>query len=78
MLSYEECKKAAMEKAKEYNIALDTAYSIGRDFAFESKKKECVGILPVVVSRKSGKTYGLWPYLNKFNLSMDDMKEIDF
>ena len=32
MLSYEECKKAALKKAEECGIELDTAYSIGQDF----------------------------------------------
>lgn len=78
MLSYEECKKAAVKKAEEHGIELDTAYSIGQDFVFESSKEECIGILPVVVSRKDGQCMGLWPYLNQHDMSMDDMQKVDF
>ena len=78
MLSYAECKKIAEDKAREHDIELDTAYSLGADFVFESSKEKCIGILPVVVSSDNGKTFGLWPYLNSFDKSMDDMEQIDF
>lgn len=78
MLSYEECKKTALKKAEECGIELDTAYSIGQDFVFESSKEEYIGILPVVVSSKDGQCMGLWPYLNQRDMSMDDMEKIDF
>lgn len=80
MLSYEECKKAALKKAEECGIELDAAYSIGQDFVFvfESSKEEYISILPVVVSSKNGECMGLWPYLNQHDMSMDDMEKIDF
>ena len=78
MLPYQECKNIALESAKEYGISIDKAYSIGKDYVFEDSKEEHIGILPIVVSNKDGKCSGLWAYINRYNMSMDDMQEIDF
>ena len=78
MLSYQQCKNIAVEALKEYGIEIDKAYSIGKDYVFEDSKEEHMGILPIVVSSKDGKCIGLWAYLNRYDMSMDDMRDIDF
>lgn len=78
MLSYEDCKKIAIKDAEGYNTTIDKAYTIGKDYAFENSKEELMGILPVVVLRETGDCTGLWAYLNKEDLTMDDMQEIEF
>ena len=78
MLSYEECKKIALDKAKLYNTTMDTAYEIGNDFAFENSKEAWEGVFPCVVIAESGETMGLWRYLNDMDLTEYDMKEREF
>ncbi len=76
MLTYETCKNVAIKKAESFNNSISKAYILNGNYVFDSDV-ECMGVLPVVVSRKTGETIGLWKYLYNNNLCMDDMKEID-
>ncbi len=78
MLTYSECKEIALSKAQEFGIELDKAYILGKGFVFESSKEECVGLFPIVVKKSDGECTGLWSYINKNNLSMDNMRECAF
>ena len=78
MLSYEECKKIALEYAEYHNVVLDKAYSLGNGFIFDDSKNEYEGPFPVVVDAITGDIYGLWRYLNEKNLYLDNMKEHEF
>ena len=75
MLSYEECKKIAEERARNYNATLVKAYRIRNDFVFEAEGN-WAGVFPVVLFAETGDTMGLWLYLNKYDLMMDDTVEI--
>ena len=75
MLSYEQCRLIAHEKAEHYNTALGKSYKLGNDYVFEAVE-EFVGVFPTVVSTENGSTLPLWTYLNEKDLSMDDMQEI--
>ena len=77
MLSYEECKRIAFEKAKTHNIELKNAYKIADDYVFDNEEKEIVGIIPFAVESESGNCRGLWNYLNAKDKSMDDIIEIN-
>ena len=74
MLSYDDCKGIAAEKAENYGVKLSKAYTIGSDYAFDSDV-ECVGVFPVVVCPENGYCYGLWQYVNMKDMSMDDLVE---
>lgn len=74
MLTYEECKNIAIEKAKSYNVSITKVYNIGNDFVFDTDVK-FEGVFPVVVSSENGNTKGLWIYINEKDLSMYDMEE---
>ena len=78
MMSYDECKTLAEERAKERTLEINRAYKLGFGFVFDNKDIESVGTFPLVVDRKSGELSGLWAYLEKNKLSMDDMKEIKY
>lgn len=75
MLSYDECKEKAVSKAEEYGAVIDKAYSIGDAYVFDDSEHECVGVLPLVVDPSTGNTEGIWNYINRNNMTMDDMVE---
>ena len=77
MLSYEECKDIAVQIASGHDAKLAKAYQIRNDYVFEAAG-EWVGVFPVVVFAENGDTMGLWHYLNRFDLTWDDMVEITF
>lgn len=72
MLNYDNCKQIAIKKAESYGATLEKAYLINGDYAFDTKE-EFIGIFPVVIRKKNGDMFGLWEYLNKSDLTMDDM-----
>lgn len=76
MLNYDNCKQIAIKKAESYNTSIDKAYLINGDYAFDTKE-EFIGIFPVVIRKKNGDMFGLWEYLNKSDLTMDDMRAIN-
>lgn len=76
MLSFDECKAIADNRAQEYGAEIAKAYSIGNDFAFDTDE-QFIGVFPLVVESKTGKACGMWEYLVKHNLTMDDMQECD-
>lgn len=78
MAYYEEAKEAALSIASAYGIKLDKAYKLGDGYVFDSSTEEWVGIIPIAVDGKTGKTKSLWHYLNEKDLTMDDMEEIEF
>lgn len=78
MKTYEECKEIAVERASAFDVAVDKAYKLGENYVFDSSTTQCVGVLPMVVDTENGNICGLWHYLNKAELSMDDMQEIEF
>ena len=59
-------------KGGHYDTSIDKAYLINGDYAFDTKE-EFIGIFPVVIRKKNGDMFGLWEYLNKVDLTMDDM-----
>ena len=74
MLSFDECKAIAEEKAKEYGAEITAAYKIGNDFAFDTAEK-WVGVFPFTVDSETGEICGLWEYLCRTGKTMDDMQE---
>ena len=76
MLSYDECKQMAEEKAESYGLKITKAYRLGDAFVFDTDI-ECEGIMPVVIDPETEKTTGLWRYINDKDLEMGDMKEIE-
>lgn len=76
MLTFEECKKKAEAILNNADIELNKAYKLGTDYVFDNDKVEYMGRLPIVVRPVNGECWGLWPYLNRFNTSMDLMVEI--
>lgn len=78
MLSYEDCKNIAKKDCDGFGATINKAFSIGKDYVFDNSEVEYMGILPIVVSSETGDCFGLWAYLNKEDLTMDDMQEIEF
>ena len=76
MLTREECKAIALEKLDGYGIELDKVSTLKNAFVFENSKEEYMGILPIVVDTETGETSGLWHYLGKHDLTMDDIEEV--
>lgn len=77
MLTYSECKSIAQGKALTVNAIIDKAYSLGGNYVFDTKE-EYIGIFPIVVDTANGNIYRLWQFLNEYDMSMDDMQEVDF
>lgn len=75
MLNYDECKKIAEEKVKDYGVELNKSYMLNDDFVFDSDQ-ELMGVLPIVVITRTGDIQGLWPYINERHVSMDSMIEM--
>lgn len=75
MLSFDECKAIAENRAQEYGAEITKAYTIGSDFAFDTEER-FAGVFPVVVVAESGTVSGLWEYLVENNLTMDDMQDV--
>lgn len=75
MLNYTDCKKIADDRAQQYDITIDKAYRIGSDYAFDADV-DAPGIIPLVVRTTDGECWGIWEYINHFNMTMDDMVEI--
>ena len=75
MLSYEECKEIAESIARNHNATLVRAYRIRNDFVFEAAGN-WAGVFPAVIFSENGDTMGLWLYLNKYDLRMDDAVDI--
>ena len=76
MLSYEECKKIAVERASQHDLEITKAYHIGSDYVFADDNDDAPGFLPEVVRSENGECWGIWEYINHFNMTMDDMVEI--
>ena len=74
MLSYEECKSIAAQIASGHDAKLVKAYQIRNDYVFEAAG-EWAGVFPVVVFSENGDTMGLWQYLERFDLTWDDLVE---
>ena len=74
LLCYEECKAIAEENAYVNNTTLSKAYEIDGAYVFDSVE-ERLGVFLMAINRKSGNRIGLWHYINKHGLSMDDMVE---
>ena len=75
MLTFDECKAIADNRAQEYGTEITKAYKIGKDFAFDTDE-QFTGVFPFVVVAESGTASGLWEYLVENNLTMDDMQEV--
>ena len=75
MLTYEECKRIAVNRAKGYDLTINKAYKLNGAYVFDSNV-ELMGILPIVVDTE-GNTKGIWAYINEHDLTMDDMEEIE-
>ena len=75
MLNYNECKKIAEEKVKDYGVELNKSYMLNDDFVFDSDQ-ELMGVLPIVVITRTGDIQGLWSYINERHTSMDSMIEM--
>lgn len=75
MLTYEKCKEIASNRAADYGTEITKSYTIGSDFVFDADE-QYPGVFPFVVCADSGEISGLWPYLIKKDMTMDDMQEI--
>ena len=75
MKSFEECMEIARKKAEAVGVEITKAYSLGNGYVFDNDE-EYLGVLPIVVDRETGETWGLWAYLNTHNLTMDDMVQV--
>lgn len=76
MLTFDECKVIAERHAQEYGTKIEKAYKIGNGFAFDTPE-QFTGVFPFVVDAETETSSGLWEYLVKNNLSMDDMQECE-
>lgn len=77
-MTYTDCKQIAQERASRNKITIDKAYSIGNDYVFDSSETDAPGIIPMVVRTENGECWGIWEYINHFDMTMDDMVEIPF
>lgn len=75
MLNFDECKAIAEKRAEEYGTEIAKSYEIGNDFVFDVSE-QFTGVFPVVIDAETGDIFGLWEYLVKCNLTMDDMRDI--
>ena len=63
MLTYDECKKIAMERTEQNGIPIDKAGEILDAYVFDSTDDRFVVNLPIAVDRNSGNVTSLWAYL---------------
>lgn len=76
MFDFDACKGIAEKKAEEYNASIDTAYKIGNDYAFDNTSEKWTGVFPFIVETATGAICGLWEYLIRNDMTMDDLQEM--
>ena len=74
-MTLEEARELAQMRAEQYGTTIAHVYTLGDAFVFEATE-EFAGVFPLVVD-KDGERFGIWEYINEYDLTMDDMKEVE-
>lgn len=78
MLTYEEAKKVALERAEEAGVRINHARELPHAYIFDDSEREYLGLLPVVIRKSDGKAFNYWNYMVQTDSKGDDIKDIPF